>query len=182
MVFTKHRTLLKQLHPPPSAISLNELFRCRFSNLEGPYTIFLTFKFLFMETLVRYGKTVSKMYDAFSKGDIPYIISCLHKDVIWEVMGQPDIPHAGIYHGPDDVKSFFRKMDEHVQYTEFVAEHILENGNLVISTGYAKGKARKTGKLLSTIWAMSSEFDEDGKLVHFRDCYDTQTVARALKM
>ncbi len=134
-----------------------------------------------METLVRNGKTAKKMYDAFNQGDIPYIISCLHKDIIWEVMGQPEIPHAGIYHGPDDVKTFFKKMNDEVEYTEFVVEHILENNNLVISTGYAKGRARETAKLFSTIWAMNSEFNEEGKIVHFRDCYDTMAIARSLK-
>ena len=134
-----------------------------------------------METLVRNGKTVNKMYEAFNKGDIPYIMSFLHRDIIWEVMGQPEIPHAGIYHGPDDVKLFFKKINDEVEYTEFVVEHILESNNLVISTGYAKGKAKETGKLFSTIWAMSSEFNENGKMVHFRDCYDTMAIARSLK-
>ncbi len=134
-----------------------------------------------METLVRYGKTVNKMYDAFSRGDIPYIISCLHKDVIWEVMGEPDIPHAGIYHGPNDVKTFFNKMNEDVEYTEFVAEHILENEHMVVSTGYCKGKVKATGKLFSSIWAMTSEFNDEGKITHFRDCYDTLSMARAFK-
>lgn len=134
-----------------------------------------------METLVRYGKTVNKMYDAFSRGDIPYILSCLHADCIWEVMGEPDIPHAGIYHGPNDVGNFFRRMDEEVEYTEFVVEHILENEYMVVSTGYYKGRVKATGKLFSTIWAMTSEFNEEGKLVHFRDCYDTLSMARAFR-
>lgn len=134
-----------------------------------------------METLVRYGKTVNKMYDAFSRGDIPYIISCLHKDVIWEVMGEPDIPHAGIYHGPNDVKAFFKQMDDDVEYTEFVPEHILENEHFVVSTGYMKGKVKATGKLFSSIWAMTSEFNEDGQVIHFRDCYDTLAMARAFR-
>jgi ketosteroid isomerase-like protein len=133
-----------------------------------------------METLVRYGQTVSKMYEAFNKGDIPFILAQLHRDVIWESMGAPDIPYAGIYHGPQDVKLFFQKMNDQVEWREFVAEHILENNNLVISTGYGKGAARKTKKLISSIWAMSSEFNEDGKIVHFRDCFDTMNVAKAL--
>ena len=132
-----------------------------------------------METLVRYGQTVNKMYQFFSRGDIASIISALHHDVIWEVMGQPDIPYAGIYHGPNDVKSFFNKLNENVDFKEMVPEHILENGNLVIAIGYAKGAAVKTKKLLSTIWSMTWEFNEDGKIVHFRDCFDTLTLSRA---
>jgi len=44
---------------------------------------------------------VQKMYEAFKMGDIPTVLSGLSRDVIWEVMGQPDVPFAGIYHGPD---------------------------------------------------------------------------------
>ena len=131
-----------------------------------------------METLVRYGQTVNKIYEAFSRGDIPFIISTLHHDVIWEVMGQPEIPYAGIYHGPDDVKSFFKKLAESTDFKEMVPEHILENGNLVIATGYAKGVALKTKKLLASIWAMIYEFDKDGKIVHFRDCNDTLSLSK----
>jgi ketosteroid isomerase-like protein len=131
-----------------------------------------------METLVRHGQTVNKMYEAFSKGDIPFILSKLHPDVIWEAMGHPDIPYAGIYHGPDDVKLFFEKLVESTDFKEMVPEHILENGNIVIATGYAKGVALKTNKLLASIWAMIYEFDDDGKIVHFRDCVDTLALSR----
>lgn len=131
-----------------------------------------------METLVRHGQTVNKMYEAFSRGDIPFILSFLHRDVIWEVMGQPDIPHAGIYHGPEDVKLFFKKLTDSTDFKEMVPEHILESDNLVIATGYAKGVALKTQKLLASIWCMIYEFDNDGKIVHFRDCIDTLSLSK----
>ena len=132
-----------------------------------------------METLVRYGQTVNKMFEAFNKADIPFIVAQLNTDVIWESMGEPDIPYAGIYHGKNDVKQFFQKLNDQVDWKEFVAEHILENGQLVIATGYCKGTARKTKKLLSSIWSMIIEFNEEGKVVHFRDCFDTNALAKA---
>ena len=132
-----------------------------------------------METLVRYGQTVNKMYEAFNKGDIPYIINQLHADAIVECMGEPDIPYAGIYHGKNDVKKFFQKLNDEVDWKEFAAEHILENGQVVIATGYCKGTARKTKKLLSSIWSMIFEFNEEGKVMHLRDCYDTHAFAKA---
>ena len=133
-----------------------------------------------METLVHYGQQVQRLYEAFNRGDIPSILSSLHKDIIWEVMGQPDVPYAGIYHGPADVKQFFGKLKDSIEMKEFVTEHILENGNLVIATGFMKATGRKTGKHFSTIWSMTYEFDENEKIVHFRDCYDTLVTARAI--
>lgn len=134
-----------------------------------------------MEVLVHNAEKVQQMYDAFNRGDIPVILSALHKDCIWEVMGQPDIPFAGIYHGPDDVKNFFEKLDTLVEFKEIVPEHIHETGNLVIATGHEKGVIRKTNKPISTIFTMIGEFNDDGKLVHYRDCYDTLSVARAFR-
>jgi len=134
-----------------------------------------------METLVHYGQQVQRLYEAFNRGDIPAILSALNKDVIWEVMGQPDVPFAGIYHGPADVKQFFGKLNDSLEMKEFVMEHILENGNLVIATGFMNATGRKSGKHFSSIWSMIYEFDENEQIVHFRDCFDTLATARAMK-
>ena len=133
-----------------------------------------------METLVRHGIQVQKMYDAYKSGDIALIVSFLNKDVIWEVMGEPDVPFAGIYHGPADVKDFFGQLNDLVEPKEFVAEHILENEQIVIATGHMNAKGRKTGKSFSTNWSMIWEFNDDGQVVHFRDCFDTLAFARGL--
>lgn len=133
-----------------------------------------------MEVLVHHAEKVHRMYEAFSRGDIPFILSNLHHDVIWEVMGQPEIPFAGIYHGPDDSSNFFKKLNDTVEFSEMVPEHILETGNTVIATGHMKGSVRKNGKLFSSIFCMIFDVNDDGQVLHFRDCADTLTLARAI--
>lgn len=133
-----------------------------------------------METLARQGLQVQQMYEAYQKGDIQVILSSLNKEVIWEVMGQPDVPFAGIYHGPKDVKEFFGKLNDLVEPKEFVIEHILENEHIVIATGHMMAKGRKSGKNFSSIWSMIWEFNDEGQVVHFRDCFDTLAFARGL--
>jgi ketosteroid isomerase-like protein len=134
-----------------------------------------------METLVHYGMKVNQLYDAFNRRDINTILNTLSNDCIWEVMGQPEIPFAGIYHGRDDVKEFFGKLMDALDMQEMTVEHILENGNLVIASGHFTAMARKTNKRFSTIWAMTWEFNEEEQVVHFRDCFDTLTCARAMR-
>lgn len=134
-----------------------------------------------METLVHYGQKVSQLYDAFNRRDINTILKSLSNDCIWEVMGQPDISFAGIYHGRDDVQTFFGKMDEAMDITELNVEHILENGNMVIASGHFNAVTRKTNKRFSSFWCMTYEFNDNEECVHFRDCFDTLTCARALK-
>jgi hypothetical protein len=134
-----------------------------------------------METLVHYGQKVNQLYEAYNRRDVNAIIKSLSRDCIWEVMGQPDIPFAGIYHGKEDIKDFFGKLEDTLDMSEFSVEHILENGNLVVATGHFNAMARKTNKRFSTIWAMTFEFNDNEEIVHFRDCFDTLTCARALR-
>ena len=54
-------------------------------------------KKLIMETLVHYGQKVNQLYEAFNRRELDTILNSLSTDCIWEVMGQPDIPFAGIY-------------------------------------------------------------------------------------
>jgi ketosteroid isomerase-like protein len=142
---------------------------------------FFTKKILFMETLVHYGQKVNQLFDAYNRRDVNAIINSLSRDCIWEVMGQPEIPFAGIYHGKDDIKDFFGKLEDTLDMSEFSVEHILENGNLVVATGHFNALARKTNKRFSTIWSMTFEFNDNEEIVHFRDCFDTLTCARALR-
>ena len=134
-----------------------------------------------MEVLVQLAEKTQQMYDAFNRGDIPFILSNCHKDCIWEVMGEPDIPFAGIYHGPDDIKRFFEKLNEHVEFTEMLPEHHFEAGNLVVTTGRWSANVRKNGKHITTLFTMYDEFNDEGKLIHFRDCYDTLAASRAFR-
>ncbi|HEY8895676.1 MAG TPA: nuclear transport factor 2 family protein [Niastella sp.] len=134
-----------------------------------------------METLVHYGMKVNQLFDAYNRGDVNTILNTLSNDCIWEVMGQPEIPFAGIYHGRKDVKEFFGKLMDSLDMQEMTVEHILENGNLVIASGHFTAMARKTNKRFSTTWSMTYEFNDDEQIVHFRDCYDTLTCARAMR-
>jgi ketosteroid isomerase-like protein len=133
-----------------------------------------------METLVHYGQKVNDMYAAFNRRDINTILNSLSRDCIWEVMGQPDVPFAGIYHGREDVKEFFGKMDKAIDMTEFTVEHILENNNIVVASGNFNAMARNTNKRFSSIWCMTFEFNDNEECTHFRDCFDTLACARAL--
>jgi len=120
------------------------------------------------------------MYEAFKMGDIPTVLSGLSRDVIWEVMGQPEVPFAGIYHGPEDVKRFFDKLNDSLEVNEMVIEHILENDHMVVATGYMNVTGRKTRKIFSTTWSMIYEFNDQEQVVHFRDCFDTLAFAKGL--
>ena len=134
-----------------------------------------------METLVKNSAAVAAIYEAFGKGDIPFIISQVDKNVYWEVMGTKPNAIAGIYKGAAEVPNFFAALAGNYQVENFTVQYIVEaDENTVIAKGYHSGKGLKSGKPLKTYWAMEWKFNEVGKIVEYRNMYDTQAYANAL--
>jgi len=134
-----------------------------------------------METLVKNSTTASAMYEAFLKGDIPTILATLNPEVKWVIMGKPTIPFAGTYNGIAEVTEFFKHLASVFTFTLFRVEHVVDaSENYVIATGYYEFVANSTGKAAQSIWAMTMEFDEQGKLKELHDIYDTQAGANTL--
>ncbi|HLF47086.1 MAG TPA: nuclear transport factor 2 family protein [Chitinophagaceae bacterium] len=136
-----------------------------------------------MEVLVHNDLKVKNIYEAFSNGDIEAIISELHPQVNWSVMGKPDIPYAGNFKGKNEVRKFFNEMNKSIEVLEMKPEHYFEetqNGkDLVVVTGYYKAKILKTGKKTESIWCMIWEFNDDGQVISFKDIYDTHDEYKA---
>jgi len=134
-----------------------------------------------METLVKNSAIVGTIYEAFGKGDVPFIISQLDKNVLWEVMGAKPNPIAGTYKGAANVPAFFAALGGNYQLENFQVQYLVDaDDNTVIAKGYHGGKGSVSGKPLKTHWAMEWKFNDDGKVIEYRNMYDTQAYANAL--
>ncbi len=134
-----------------------------------------------METLVKNSTTASAMYDAFLKGDVPTILSNLNPEVKWVVMGNPAVPFAGTFNGLGEVTEFFKQLASTFTFTLFRVEHVVDaSESYVIATGYYEFVANGTGKAGQSIWAMTMEFDEQGRVKEFHDIYDTLSASKTL--
>jgi len=134
-----------------------------------------------MEALVKNATTVASIYKAFEKGDVPFIISQLEKNVLWEVMGAKPNPIAGTYRGSANVPSFFLALANNYQLENFQVQYILDaDENTVFAKGCHEGSGLTSGKPLKTHWAMEWKFNEEGKVSEFRNMYDTQAYSNAL--
>ncbi len=124
-------------------------------------------------TSVDHATVVAKMYDAFGKGDIAYIISQLADNCKWIGAGEGSLPHGGVYKGKDAV-NFFKKLNESVEFNSFnpLAIHNI-NDHEVVSFGNMTGTSRATGKKSYSDWTMHFKFDENDKVVYFQDFFDT---------
>ncbi len=121
-----------------------------------------------------------EMFNAFLRGDVPFILNQLDENCEWNTMGAPLIPHAGRYVG-SGTGLFFTKLNEDFEFPTFDVEHIYEvNDDEVLSTGRFVARSRKTGKTASSPFVMLNKF-RNGKVVFFQDYIDTAALASILK-
>ena len=63
--------------------------------------------------------TVARLYAAFGKGDIPFIVSHIDDKCHWIGAGKGYLPQGGIYAGKGAVQ-FFAKLNEAVDFKSFI--------------------------------------------------------------
>lgn len=117
--------------------------------------------------------TVGKLYEAFGRGDIPFIISHIDDNCKWTGAGKNLLPQGGTYKGKEAV-NFFKKLGEAVQFTAFNPVSISNiNDDEVVAFGNMTGISTLTGKSSSSDWAMHWKFNDEGKVIYYQDFHDT---------
>src|SRR5438552_3214906 len=107
---------------------------------------------------------VRSLYEAFSRGDIAYIVKHVAPDCRWVCPGE-GIPYAGSSTGPEGAAAFFQKLSDTEEITWFEPREFFANGNDVVVLGAEKCRALATGKTMSTNWAMLFR-TRDGQVIH----------------
>lgn len=126
--------------------------------------------------------TVSAMYAAFGRGDIPAILEHLSDSVEWEY-GVPstDVPWLQPRHGRAAAGGFFEALRA-LEFHRFEVTAVVESGDLVIALCNVEATVIATGKRFVEedevhLW----RFDEEGKVARFRHRADTHLQWRALQ-
>jgi uncharacterized protein len=124
-------------------------------------------------TLTDNATTVTKMYDAFSRGDISYILKYIADDCKWIGAGEGTLPQGGRYVGKD-AANFFKRLGENEEFTSFnpVSVNAI-NDDEVIACGYMEAMSKATRKKVGCDWIMHWRFNEEGKVIYFHDFFDT---------
>ncbi len=124
-------------------------------------------------TSVNNATTVASLYEAFGRGDIPFIVEHIADNCVWIGTGEDLIPSGGTYKGKEAV-NFFIRLGESVEMTSFNPVSISNiNEDEVVSFGNMSGISKATGKLSSSDWAMHWKFNDDGKVIYFHDFHNT---------
>jgi ketosteroid isomerase-like protein len=120
---------------------------------------------------------VRSLYEAFGRGDIDYIVQHVAPDCRWVCPGD-GLPYAGSATGPEGVAAFFKKLTESEEVTRFEAREYFTNGDAVVALGFEECRSRRTGKTMSTDWAMIFRVRDD-QVIHWESFFDTAAYARA---
>jgi ketosteroid isomerase-like protein len=122
--------------------------------------------------------TVGRIYEAFSKGDVPTILDLLADDVEWEAWDDNTAVAAGVpwmtpRHGRDDVVHFFETVGQ-MEIVDLQILNMMEGGNQVAVEfileanlpAWGGGHYRDEEMHLWT-------FDDEGKVSRLRHYTDT---------
>jgi uncharacterized protein len=124
-------------------------------------------------------KTIEGMYEAFGRGDIPFVIGALDSDVEWWEAENFIYADKNPYVGPQAVlEGVFARIGQEWEWFSVTPKEVLDAGESVVGRGYYAGKYRQTGREVRAQFA--HVFGRNGKVVTFQQYTDTAQFQKAV--
>ena len=118
-------------------------------------------------------KTITSIYEAFGRGDIPAVIDALADDVDWaSEAASTDVPWWGPRHGKAEVLAFFEALGTAMEVKEFTPLVIVGDGDDVLSVVCYQATSRAHGSTATMDIHHHWKF-RGGKIVRYRGSEDT---------
>jgi uncharacterized protein len=125
-------------------------------------------------------KTIEGMYEAFGRGDIPFVIEALDRDVEWWEAENFIYADKNPYVGPQAVlEGVFARIGQEWEWFTVTPKDVLDAGESVVGRGYYAGKYRQTGREVRAQFAHVFGF-RNGKVVTFQQYTDTLQFREAV--
>ena len=118
---------------------------------------------------INHTQTVHAIYEAFGRCDIPFILSQLDNDVVWELEAPDVLGFAGIRRGPAEVVGFFEGIAKEHASPKLTISDVFAGGDKVAAFGRYDVTMKATGKPVSTPLAHFWTF-HNGKVTRYV-CY-----------
>ena len=119
---------------------------------------------------------VTRIYEAFGRGDLAGVLSAMGDGVEWEKAGKS--PFSGHRQGRDGVQQFFADLLGAVRIEMFEVDAVAGDGEHVVAMGRERCTVKRTGRSYEQHWAHSFTVRE-GKVVAVRLYEDTLAQAEA---
>lgn len=129
--------------------------------------------------------TVRAIYQAFQRGDVPYILDRLAPDVVWEDWATAPnhaqtagVPWMKVLRGRESVLDFFQLLGSY-KFTKFDVQGILTGDDMVAGV-VAVEFVLPDGRVVSDEEIHLFRFDDDGRVTSFRHYLDTAKAIAAV--
>jgi uncharacterized protein len=120
--------------------------------------------------------TVKDIYEAFGRGDVPFILSCLADDVAWDDRESHGIPLLVPRRGRAEAGLFFQEL-RHIDLLSFSVKHLFDGGSSVVAWISISWRWKASGRVFSDAVGMHLwEFDPAGKVSRFFHIEDTHAM------
>jgi uncharacterized protein len=125
------------------------------------------------------GRTIAAMYEAFGRGDVPFVLAQMADKVDWIETEATNIPTHGRFSTPQEVlENVFAQVPQHFERFELRPELWVEAGDDVVVTGRVVARTL-AGRDLDAPYAHVFSF-EGGKITRNDNFHDTALWAQAL--
>lgn len=124
---------------------------------------------------------VSRMYEAFARGDIPAVLGAMDPEIHWhEAEGNPYMPSGEPFVGPDKIlEQLFMKLGEDWDGFAVHPQTFHDAGDVVVVEARYSGTHQRTGKELDAqvchVWTL-----KDGKAAKFQQYVDTAKLQNVM--
>lgn len=129
--------------------------------------------------MTSHSETITSLYAAFARGDVPTVLGAFAPDISWtEAEG---FPYAGTYIGPDAVlQNVFARLGSEWKGYAAVPHELIADGDTVVALGEYSGTYKATGKSFRAPFAHVWKF-KGGRVKSFWQHTDTAVVQKALR-
>ncbi len=122
---------------------------------------------------------IRSLYAAFGRGDVKSILDTLDPAIEWQSNGDAKIiPWGGRRDGVAGTATFFQALADNLDFEAFEPKEFFEAGETVIVLGRTKARVKKGG-VFDSDWAHVFTL-KNGRLLRFREFYDTKSIADAI--
>lgn len=117
-------------------------------------------------------RLIQESYAAFGRGDIPAVLDYLTDDIEWYGAGPKELPLAGIWRGRDEVREFFKNLNETQEILTFEPQDFIAEGDTVVVLLRYRTRVKATGRIVETDLVHVFTV-RNGKVARLRQFYDT---------
>lgn len=123
---------------------------------------------------------IRQCYDSFLKGDIERLLTFMAEDIEWDLPHMEGVPYSGKRRGVEQVREFFRLVDEAQTPLEFHPGEYVAQGDRVVVFGYYNWAIKNSAVEFTSPFVHSFRL-RHRKVVTFHELLDTHIVVEAFR-